>query len=371
MTQDNDTIWTNISFRIGWIWFNVSILMIVLAFHSYRLCFLQKDRKGSSIRILKYISFRHLSFIVIIAAMLPALQQAIVYTPRIDLSDGICKFTVLFGIVSLSLSKLALHLFVTMRSQITLNESHSIWFKVGLIMIFSDVLYLLYAISGLPTLIVSQENTICKPSHISKSLFIWFGINDFIIGLYCLFVFIMPLRKYIALEDTETNNTTTHNKNQSELKPLVTKIMIFSSIALISTMIVTLISAIANEAGGILFGLDGTINSICVTFQFAVTKFQWHKCCYFQNAAQTLSSIVISSPDVENTTPEGGKGSIKMIIHPEGDYTSNDKNKSDNSKTPTIKKAPSSPSLKKLPSLKKAPSLSLSLVENATETDLQ
>eukprot|EP01083_Nonionella_stella_P033008 90368_1 len=105
------TLYTNAFFRITVSWINLFALLCILAYHSYRLCYVQRDRKGSSLRLLKCISFKHLSFVVIISSILPALLQCIVYTPQLSLSDFTCGFVVKFGMVCLAFSKFSLYVF--------------------------------------------------------------------------------------------------------------------------------------------------------------------------------------------------------------------------------------------------------------------
>ena len=53
-----------------------------------------------------------ISFVVIIASILPQLQQAITYSPAMSsnsfINDEICFFSAMFGTVCISISKLAL-----------------------------------------------------------------------------------------------------------------------------------------------------------------------------------------------------------------------------------------------------------------------
>ena len=56
----------------------------------------------------------------------------------------------------------------------------------------------------------------------NKSIFIWYGASDFIIGGYCLFSFILPFRKYIKLEQEQEQEqgmqTNTHRDSLSSIK---------------------------------------------------------------------------------------------------------------------------------------------------------
>eukprot|EP01083_Nonionella_stella_P142963 443367_1 len=266
------TLWTNFYFRVSVLWINLLILLSILTYHSYRLCYLQKGQ-GGKLMLLKCISFKHISFVVIICAILPALQQAIEYTPQQYLSDETCRFTVIFGMVCLASSKFALHLFVTMRSQIACNTTN-IWYKLGLIMTLSDVLWIVYILSGIPTITAVQKSVLCTMGDCPLHVYIWFAMNDFVIGIYCVLAFIMPLRKYVWLEESEMDNSNTDIKQvqtqHAELRSLAIRIMLYSSVALVSTMIITAIASVVSESSGVLFAIDSTINALCVTLQFFV-----------------------------------------------------------------------------------------------------
>eukprot|EP00483_Globobulimina_turgida_P001937 UN01939 len=232
-----------------------------------------------------------------------------------------CQFTAIFGITCLSFAKLSLHLFVAVRSQIVRNETSSIWFKIGLVMIMSDVLYILYILSGIPIIISAQNEVLCALTEVSLSVYIWFAMNDFVIGCYCLFAFIVPLRKYVLLEGDGEEYTVTKDaeiqktNNNSELKTLITRIMIYSSIALVSTMITTVVSSIVHESAGPLFGIDSVINAVCVIFQFSAsdrdtTNNSFTLCpCNCNDSETKLSTAMKQSTPVTNTPTN------TMVIH--------------------------------------------------------
>eukprot|EP01084_Bolivina_argentea_P067695 123231_1 len=228
----SDKIWTNASFRIIVPWIIVIALLTILTYHSYRLCHCQKglNSKGSPIKIFGVLSFQHLSFIVIIPLIIPAVSQAIMYTQQQPLLDATCRFATRMGIICVSISKLSVHLFVTVRSQVAHSTTNRLY-TIGLVLTLSDVLHIIYVLSGIPTIISLADGALCE-SDVSLSVYIWFALNDFVIGMYCLLAFILPLRKYVWLEKQDTSP----NTSDPELQRLAHRIMIFSGIALVSNI---------------------------------------------------------------------------------------------------------------------------------------
>eukprot|EP01083_Nonionella_stella_P026622 73324_1 len=300
----SDMIWTNVSFRVAITWFNLISLLTILTYHAYRLC--QKDLEGSPIKIFGFLSFKHLSFIVIIAALIPTLAQTIMYTPQQPLSDTVCGIASQMGIVCLAVSKLALHLFVAVRSQVAHTKTNRLY-TIGLILTLTDVLFVIYVSSGIPTIISTQNGVVCELIDVSFLVYIWFGINDFVIGMYCLLAFIFPLKKYLLLERQDVTPTASPNTIDSELRHLVNRIMIFSGIALVSTMAFTVISSIVRPSGAVLMMIDATINSLCVVLQFK------HSCeiCVSYHVSQTVQSLSVSQMDASMAS----MNTVTVIIH--------------------------------------------------------
>eukprot|EP01084_Bolivina_argentea_P197501 338456_1 len=182
----SDTIWYNVLFRTTTTSAILIALFAVLAYHSYR-CYV-KDIEGSPIKILQFISFKHLSFIVIIAAIVPVLEQTIMFIPQHSLPHSLCRFTIQLGMVGVATAKLALHLFVAVRSQIA-SGTTDIWYTMGLFLVWSDIFFIIYVVSGIPTITAEQDGPLCHVIYIPLHVYIWFAMNDFVIGTYCLFAF--------------------------------------------------------------------------------------------------------------------------------------------------------------------------------------
>eukprot|EP01083_Nonionella_stella_P033010 90370_1 len=316
------TLYTNAFFRITVSWINLFALLCILAYHSYRLCYVQRDRKGSSLRLLKCISFKHLSFVVIISSILPALLQCIVYTPQLSLSDFTCGFVVKFGMVCLAFSKFSLHLFVTMRSQVA-TATTNLWYKLGVLMSISDLLWIVYILSGIPNIKAEQASVLCKATSVPLYLYIWFAMNDFVIGLYCLLAFVLPLRKYVWLEQQQKQQKST------DLRCITLRIMVYSSIALFSTMMFTVIASAVNESGGVMFAIDSTINALCVVFQFAGKEGdKEHVPCNCPSRTRVTSMSEMITPPMQT------QSKMEMVIHPAPQL---DEHKSISSAKPKLK----------------------------------
>eukprot|EP01083_Nonionella_stella_P033009 90369_1 len=316
------TLWTDHYFRIAVSWINLFALLCILTYHSYRLCYLQRAREGSSLRLLKCISFRHLSFMVIISSILPTLLQSILYTPQLTLSNATCGFSIKFGMVCLAFSKLSLHLFVTMRSQVATTTTN-IWYKLGVFLSISDLLWIIYIVSGIPTIKAEQTNVLCYATNVPLRIYIWFAMNDFVIGLYCLLAFVLPLRKYVWLEQQQKQQKST------DLRCITLRIMVYSSIALFSTMMFTVIASAVNESGGVMFAIDSTINALCVVFQFAGKEGdKEHVPCNCPSRTRVTSMSEMITPPMQT------QSKMEMVIHPAPQL---DEHKSISSAKPKLK----------------------------------
>eukprot|EP01083_Nonionella_stella_P074025 200582_1 len=363
-------IWNNVFFHFCIKCVILVALLSLLAYHTYR-CYMQKDLKGSPIKILKNISFKHLSFIVIIAAIIPVFEQTTMFILHFYqlLPHGQCRFTIQFGIIGLAIAKLALHLFVAVRSQIT-NTTTNIWYTLGLLLTWSDLLLIIYVISGIPTIEATPNGVLCNVINVSLSVYIWFAMNDFVIGIYYLLSFLLPLRKYIWLEAQQENPTTLQVKTNdtrtaqsaanTPLQDLAKRIMIFSGIALVSTMTFTVIAAMIQASGALLFPIDSLVNAVCVVLQFKHERTMQWPCSRTFRSLHSLKSISSNSradsPTASNATPLPSTNNVTMIIHggPITITSADGGNKSGNK-----------------PKLKDNVSLSMSLVDNDTHTRVE
>jgi len=165
-----------------------------------------------------------------------------------------------------------------MRTRLSLRKSQkwSLSLKIGFALMTSDILLLLFTpinILYFGTMQYVQNKCIWTATHWNNINVVgaWTVISDFIISLYCLFVFILPLRKLIEFEQEATKCTTTETeqKGQSNIQLMVQRIMIYSTIMLVTTM-ASYIVFIANFSLGLYAAaLDLTLNAYCVVMQFS------------------------------------------------------------------------------------------------------
>ena len=86
--------------------------------------------------------------------------------------------------------KLALHLFVAMRSQLARITQQSVWLHIVFALSFSDPCLILAA---------CRQHGVCL-QQVSMTIYIWMAINDFVIGIFCSVIFALPLLKLMKVE---------------------------------------------------------------------------------------------------------------------------------------------------------------------------
>ena len=113
----------------------------------------------------------------------------------------------------------------------------------------TDGLLIFYPLSGIPNVdgVYTDNIDFCISSY-DKSIVIWFGASDFIIGGYCLFAFILPFRKYTKLEQQISQI----NIDRESLSLTARRITVYSTIMIVTTMICTIVVAIFSHTAGII-----------------------------------------------------------------------------------------------------------------------
>ena len=138
-------------------------------------------------------------------------------------------------------------------------------------MVMTDALFMLYIISGIPKIAsIYDKDENCMPL-IDKSVYIWFGLSDLVIGVYFLIIFIYPLRKYVEMESD--HDQTTFNQSDDSLSKIAKRIMKFSSIMIITTLIATIIVVIYSPLACMFFILYIQTNSDVVNFHKYINLF--------------------------------------------------------------------------------------------------
>eukprot|EP01084_Bolivina_argentea_P248025 414888_1 len=250
------------------------IVSIITIFHCIRMYYKSKEPKEPQLQqethgFMTFITLTRTSFMVIIPNMLLRISLFVVvlpayYSSNNYLNDGGCVPYFMFRVAMGTLAKAGIHLFVIIRSKIKQTEEKSIWYKISYLMVLSDLLLIIFVMAapreiGIDSTYSDQGRCI---ADVHISVYIWFGVSDFVIATYCLIAFIFPLRKYMKI--TDENRDIINNLSGSPKR-----IIIYSSIMLISTMLITIITAAVEGTGGLLFGIDHTINVYCVVMQFS------------------------------------------------------------------------------------------------------
>lgn len=196
-----------------------------------------------------------------------------------------------------TLNKFSIHLFVAMRTRLSLRKGikWSLSLKIGFALMTSDVLLLLFTpfnILMFGTMQYVNKRCVWTPTHWQNISVVgaWTVISDFTISLYCLFVFILPLRKLIQFERDVTNitkRTSTQQNGQekvqskatkNEIELMVQRIMFYSTIMLVTTMASYVVFIMHFSFGRMLFmHIHYTTLLICFSFLFLISSI----CCCF------------------------------------------------------------------------------------------
>merc|ERR1712228_412559 len=174
-------------------------------------------------------------------------------------------FSTRFENASLTASKFAMHILVVVRSRMTRTAQNyttmsSVLYKTGYLLPISDLLLIIFICLPLADIKVYIENQECH-EHIPRVIHIWWVINDIFIGGFCLTAFVMPLLALIKMERAAL-------VQESRFLPIVIKTVLLTSLALVSTIIITVLAMIYIHVGDALFEIDSVINSLCVVMLF-------------------------------------------------------------------------------------------------------
>ena len=235
--------------KIAYDLFLALIVSIFTVFHCLRL------RLRASKRRRKWINIENISYLIIFTSLFPRLFSATLYPiayygPYQFFNDDTCVYFIYTRITESGFNKLFIHLFIILRCQVVANATNRIFYIIGYLFTFSDVLFVVFAYSKFGYVAANYLNGQCVPD-LGLPIYIWWGTSDCIIGLYFLIAFVLPLRKYIAIEQEQyTDKTKVQRAAQESLSSLCRKIVIFSSIMLITTILCMIISAIWDVVNG-------------------------------------------------------------------------------------------------------------------------
>ena len=262
--------------------FHVLILSFLLVLHYYRLNSDEEanynnksSTKSKKVKWWKIFSLKHLSYLIIICALSRALlnlSKLVIHEFIADyLNPSVCSYLESINFEFGLISQFCVHLFIAMRSRLSSTDINhpSIWFKIGLLLIFTDLGLIIFPFILRNALKIEYSENNCFVTYINPMLILWILLSDIIIGTYSLSVFVIPLRKHIQYErqispsprrkgsanDENNNPEQGHNRNnksnaiihdQKSLEQLVIKILIYSTLMIISTIIVATAAYIFN-----------------------------------------------------------------------------------------------------------------------------
>merc|ERR1712087_195111 len=177
----------------------------------------------------------------------------------------------IFGIAFICGHKLALHVFVALRSALVQPNGVSIKLKVLMgFAVLSDVCLIVSILCGISQLETHQHDGVCI-EHVSMTIYVWLAINDFVIGTFCLAVFVVPLVKLIRVE---ANCVLVKD---TAFRDLTIKIVFWTVIAIASTMTTTGIMFVFSHSMDALIRMDSVINSVCVVMTYQTSNIL-HRC---------------------------------------------------------------------------------------------
>eukprot|EP01084_Bolivina_argentea_P001226 2255_1 len=240
------------------------IAACVILIHSFRLYYLSKHgpSKLKSFQLCK-INTKNLFMMLLILVFILGVKdfiQSLLNYQGIILSLSVCNIFIKSQISGHGLARFLSHLFVAVRAQLNRKQISSVWQKFGFVMLSVD-LFLTAFVWAPQSQIISHYSASGTCDFVFSLIIpILYAISDLIIGSYCLFIFVIPLRKYIAIER--------ENCDSSDLAMIVKRVMIWSSFSLISTMLAILIVMIENNAAVYVYPIDLTFNAFCTSMQF-------------------------------------------------------------------------------------------------------
>eukprot|EP01084_Bolivina_argentea_P131762 232540_1 len=181
------------------------ILLLILLFHSFRIRYITKT--AFKRKLFKYIQLSHVSFIIIIISTFRCILLTTWHLLPQFLNNKSCQILIIIDASCWFSCQGFIHLFIAMRSRLnsllptSSPKRTNIWFNIGLILIIFDFLIMFFILTG-NAFDVEYINHTCQPLNISIILIIGTMCSAVIIGCYSLFVFVIPLQKYIKLEQT-------------------------------------------------------------------------------------------------------------------------------------------------------------------------
>ena len=124
-------------------------------------------------------------------------------------SDSLCTAFVRGWLCLSATYKFGVYLFLILRCQQNAKLLfRPIWLHIGYVLVCSDLVFVSAVIVGGIVNVHAQSDEIsgsagkdrCKVKKVSSYYYMWFGVQEVIIAVYCLALFVWPLRKTIQRE---------------------------------------------------------------------------------------------------------------------------------------------------------------------------
>ena len=177
-------------------------LCVILGLHVY-VNWATRHGEKSKVRLFKYITVKQSSFAMIVFAILPVAQTAIATAhghPCHSSMDRCCRFSTAYGIAMIAAHQLASYLFLSMRSQLVRPTPQIVWILIGFVLSLSDFCLIIFILCEFLEIKAYRKNGVCL-EQVSMTIYIWIAINDFVLGIFCLLVFVLPLLTLIKVEE--------------------------------------------------------------------------------------------------------------------------------------------------------------------------
>eukprot|EP01084_Bolivina_argentea_P036570 67633_1 len=269
--------------------FLIICLLFLLTFHAYLQHHILLYHRQQKISFRQTLILSKLTYFVIVMTSCVYLLDICMYLVNI-ITIPSCTAKILLATVFFVAQKIGIYLFIIFRTQInqimhSQGQSYTIWFKIGLCLICTYfgliVMNFVLILSNKRQIIIIDG--VCGSTGI-KEFGMWQIIADFVIGVYCLVVFVFPLRKLLI--------NTEQNENNASSKSTIKKVIIYSLIAIITSLLLYPIQIILITfgifAGSSLIYLDMFVNVYCIVMQFTnidflttITSVYWRRIITF------------------------------------------------------------------------------------------
>ena len=294
------------------------MISLLIAFHSYRIHYTRKTKRNANredTKLWKLLDLKYISYIVLISYLLRSCLDT--STSTIDslsttnhLNNVSCNAILRISNTMGLIGRFGIHLFVAVRCRLSSYKKQlTIWMKIGFLMLASDVFIILSVWVYYPSIVPIHDGTSCVIESYHWIYVFWVIGNDIIISLYCVLVFVWPLRKIISAErqareeeitasDVENGKLNRKRAGERTMEDFVKRIIFCSIVASLGIVISCGIASISitTAAGPYIVEIEAFIGCWMIVMQFKdidprgkginkfwsviITLFQWdYWCC--------------------------------------------------------------------------------------------